>query len=80
MNKNLFDELAEFDIPPPPAGLGRDVHRRLNGRLLAAHLADLVLRALPYAWLHYSAALFGAAAYSLEETQSQAPPPGESPT
>ena len=78
MGKNLFDELAEMEVPPAPAELTRDVHRRLNSRLLAAHLVDFALRALPYAWLHFSAALFGAAKYSLEN-ESQAPPPGESP-
>jgi hypothetical protein len=47
MAKTLLETLAEREVPPVPAGLNKQVHQRLNRALLAGHLVDLVLRAVP---------------------------------
>ena len=57
MATDLFDKLAETDVPPAPARLDRAVHQRLNKVLVAGHLIDFVLRALPYAAMHMLAGL-----------------------
>jgi hypothetical protein len=49
MSKGLLDSLAEHGVPPVPEELDERVHQRLNRALLAAHLVDLALGALPWA-------------------------------
>lgn len=53
MPKGLLEQLAECAVPPAPAELDRRVHERLNRALLAAHLLDLVVGAVPYATGHF---------------------------
>jgi len=53
MAKGLLDSLVEHDIPPVPAELNERVHQRLNRALLAAHLVDLALGAVPYLAVHF---------------------------
>lgn len=48
MASDLFDQLAESDVPPAPPQLERGVHQRLNKALLFQHLWDLVLCGVPY--------------------------------
>ena len=53
MGKGLLDTLAERGVPPVPAELNERVHQRLNRALLAAHLVDLALGAVPYVAFHF---------------------------
>jgi hypothetical protein len=53
MSKGLLDTLAEHGVPPVPAELNERVHQRLNRALLAAHLVDLALGAVPYVAVHF---------------------------
>jgi hypothetical protein len=52
MAKGLLDSLAEHGVPPVPVELDERVHQRLNRVLLAAHLVDLALGAMPYLAVH----------------------------
>ena len=59
MSFNLFDQLADADVPPVPADLDRQVHQRVNDSLLALQFVDLFCRAMPFALLHFAVALIG---------------------
>jgi len=63
--KDPLEELALLEVPAPPAEFDRQLHRRVNQRLIAQHLADLVLRAMPWAMLHLGQALLGLVRFSL---------------
>ena len=52
MPTRLLEQLARREVPPAPAELNSQVHRRLNRALLAAHLVDLALGAVPYVAVH----------------------------
>ena len=62
---NLFEELAERDIPPLPADFGQAVHQRVNRSLVALQLLDLLWRGLPWAFLHFGRGLIGLLAFTL---------------
>lgn len=51
--RNLLDDLAKLEVPPPPTDFNRQVHRRLNGWLLLQQLADLAVKGMAYALLHF---------------------------
>ncbi len=57
MATDLLQQLAEIEVPAMPQDFDRSVHQRLNARLLGAHVADVSLRALPFAILHFVPAL-----------------------
>ena len=60
----LFKQLTEIEVPPVPAGLDEQVHRRLNTTLLITHLFTFCWHALPYAL----GVLLGSVMYLLEFT------------
>ena len=47
----LLRQLGGAGVPPAPAQLDAQVHRRLNAALLATQLFDFVWHALPYAFV-----------------------------
>jgi hypothetical protein len=57
--QDLLETLAATVVPPLPAEFDREVHHRLNGRLLAGQVAELVFNVLPYALGHLVQALCG---------------------
>lgn len=57
MQHDLFEQLAQTDVPPVPEQLEIALHERLNRRLLSLHVADVLLRALPLAVMHFAAAV-----------------------
>ena len=59
MANNLLEQLTHDTVPPLPEDFERQVHQRLNKRLLIDHLADLLLRALPVVALQFGRAVFG---------------------
>jgi hypothetical protein len=59
MVSDLFEQLTFTEVPPLPAEFDRDVHQRLNRRLLAVHFVELGLRGLPIALMHFAKALVG---------------------
>jgi hypothetical protein len=64
MPQDVLEQLAELEVPSKPVDLQRDVHKRLNVRLLSLHLVDVALRALPYAFVCFSEALAGLVSFS----------------
>ena len=53
MEIDLFEQLAQQPVPPPPESLRRDVHQRLNRLLLIMHLGELLVRGTFYAAGHW---------------------------
>lgn len=47
MSRDVFEKLAEWEVPPAPEQFERRVHERINESLIASHLAEFVLGALP---------------------------------
>jgi hypothetical protein len=59
MATDLFDQLAEMDVPPPPARFDDQLHERVNRSLVVGQMLDLAFGAVPYAVAHFSRALVG---------------------
>jgi hypothetical protein len=59
MSSDLFDQLAEQEVPPVPQNLSGGVHRRLNRVLVVVHVFEFVLCVLPYCVWHFSRAVIG---------------------
>lgn len=62
MPADLFDRLAEMNVPPPPptsAAFDRGLHDRLNQSLTTQHVVDLGLHALPAAAMEMFRAVAG---------------------
>lgn len=61
MAPDLFDRLAEMEVPPPPEAdqFDRQLHDRVNRALVAGQITDLVVGGLPWAALHFLRALVG---------------------
>ena len=62
---NLLEQLAELEVPPPPAKFDAQLHDRVNRTLLREQLVDLFVRGLPWAALHFLRAVLGALSYTL---------------
>ncbi len=59
MASDLLEQLAQSDVPPVPGEFDRQLNDRLNGSLVVLQTADFLLRALPWAMMHFSEALGG---------------------
>lgn len=59
MSLDLFEQLADQEVPPVPEDLSRGVHRRLNRALVVLHLVEFALCVLPYCLLSFSRAVIG---------------------
>ena len=64
MSVDLLERLGEADVPPVPTNFESQWHDRVNNGLLAAHLADFIVHALPYACIEFSKALWHLLAFS----------------
>lgn len=62
---NFLDQLAEWDVPPPPAHFDERLHERVNHWLILLQVIDFVVKAMPWALGHFAQALGGAAKYTL---------------
>lgn len=62
MSHDVFDRLAEWEVPPPPPGpkFERQLHDRLNRALVVLHVVELALRALPWAALQFGQSMLSA--------------------
>ena len=65
MASNLFDRLAESEVPPPPAQFDAQLDKRVNRRLMETQLLDLMLVGLPWAFVHFSRAVVGLIALTI---------------
>lgn len=61
MPTDLFDRLAEVNVPPPapPTAFEHDLHDRVNQSLTAQHVVDLGIHALPAAAMEFVRAVMG---------------------
>jgi hypothetical protein len=59
MPSDFLDQLADFDVPPPPVAFNHDLHEKLNRSLMSLHVIDLLMRALPIAALEFARAVVG---------------------
>ena len=65
MSFDLFELLAEKDVPPVPADFDRQVHSRVNDSLIAVHVTEFVFQVVPYAILHFVQAVIGLVGFTL---------------
>jgi hypothetical protein len=62
---NLLDQLADWEVPPPPVAFDDQLHERVNRSLVTSQLVDLFLGGLPWALLHFGRALTGLIAFTV---------------
>ncbi len=65
MATDLFDKLAEMDVPPPPPRFDQQLHERVNRSLFVGQMLDLVFGAVPWALGHFARAFVGLVIYTL---------------
>ena len=66
MATDIFEQLAETEVPPAPVdALDKGFNRRLNNRLLGNHLLDFALRCLPYTAWHMTRAMIAVVWYTI---------------
>ena len=59
MDFDLFEKLAEKDVPPVPVDFDRQVHVRVNDSLLGVHITEFLCQVVPYALGHFLQATIG---------------------
>jgi hypothetical protein len=57
MATDLWEQLAESEVPAPPREFDRQFHERLNKALLAVQLSDLYLKGMFFAVGHFALAV-----------------------
>lgn len=62
---NLLEQLADLEVPPPPAQFDEQLHERVNRSLVTWQLVDLAVNGLPWALLHLARALVGLVSFTL---------------
>ena len=65
MTFDIFEQLAEKDVPPVPSDFDRQVHERVNNNLFGMHITEFLFQVVPYAILHFGQAVVGLAALTL---------------
>lgn len=65
MPNDLLDLLSRDDVPESPQELSKQVHDRLNPRLLALHLAEFAVSVVPFAFFYFLKAMAGALMFTL---------------
>jgi hypothetical protein len=67
MAVDLLEQLAELPVPPapPPQVFDREIHQRINSRLIVGQVLDLLLRGFGFGMLHFAKALVGLVRFSL---------------
>ncbi len=65
MNSDFLDQLADVDVPPPPAEFGQELHVRVNRTLTYLQLIEFACAALPWALWELGRALAGWARFTL---------------
>ncbi len=65
MATDLFERLAELDVPPPPARFDDQLHERVNRSLVVGQLMDLMFGAVPWAVVEFSRAVIGSVLFTL---------------
>ena len=64
MATDLFDHLAEENVPEPPGQFDQEVHSRLNRTLLTFQLFEIFIRTFPCFLKYFGAAVAGAICFT----------------
>lgn len=59
MPSDFLEELAQLEVPAPPAAFDDQLHQRVNASLVVQQVLDLMLGAAPWAMLHFVEAVVG---------------------
>lgn len=59
MAPDLLEQLAEVEVPPPPAAFDTQLHEKVNRTLVATQFADLLVSGFPWATAQFGRALLG---------------------
>ncbi len=59
MAPNLLEQLADLEVPPPPAQFDTELHDKVNRSLLTTQVVELCVAALPWAFFHFFRAFVG---------------------
>ena len=65
MATDLFDKLAELDVPPPPERFDQQLHERVNRSLVIGQVFDLLFGAVPWALNQFGRAFIGLVLFTL---------------
>lgn len=65
MATDLFERLADLDVPPPPAQFDDQLHDRVNRSLAVGQMMDLLFGAVPWAVVEFSRAVIGTVLFTL---------------
>jgi hypothetical protein len=55
---DLFEQLADVEVPPLPENFEHGLHDRVNNILLLSHVVEFACKACGYACGHFAAALW----------------------
>ncbi|HEY2827572.1 MAG TPA: hypothetical protein VGJ04_08235 [Pirellulales bacterium] len=61
MATDLLEKLADLPVPPapPPLVFDREIHKRINSRLIVGQTLDLLLRGFGFGIAHFFKAVLG---------------------
>jgi hypothetical protein len=65
MAPDLLEQLAQTEVPPPPATFDTQLHDKVNRALLITQVVDLLLVGMPWAFLQFSRALLGFVSFTV---------------
>jgi hypothetical protein len=65
MAGDLFERLADVEVPPMPDNFDRDIHQRVNTALLVLHIAELATKGIAFAAVHFLTATWGLMIFTL---------------
>jgi hypothetical protein len=65
MAPDLLEQLADVEVPPPPAAFDAQLHDKVNRALLLTQFVDLIVTALPWAIVQFSKSLLGLVAFTV---------------
>jgi hypothetical protein len=64
MAPDFLEQLADFEVPPPPSEFGRQLHQRMNRDLAIVQFIELLTVVLPAAVFEFARALSGLVRFS----------------
>jgi hypothetical protein len=65
MADDFLQRLSELRVAAPPIGFDRQLHERLNERLLTQQFLDLFVRGMPWALVHFGRAVVELCVFSI---------------
>jgi hypothetical protein len=65
MASDVFEQLADVKVPPPPSEFDAQLHDKVNRGLVITQFFELFVTALPWALIQFSRAFIGLVAFSV---------------